>query len=84
MKVVEPIKASMHVPTALRHIADQIDRGDLEVPGDVGTLILNSEIFHIGKHIADDRAAMQAAWDCRWGIEQIMRGAMAGGENGNA
>ena len=77
MKKVEPIKASMHVPTALRRIADQIDRGDLDVPGDVGTLILNSEIFHIGRHIADDRAAMQTVWDCVFGVAKLMHGALA-------
>lgn len=80
MKKVEPIKASMNVPATLRRIADQIDRGELDVPGDVGTLILNSEIFHIGRHIADDRAAMQAAWDCLFGLAKLMRAALAAEE----
>lgn len=75
LKVLSPIKASINVPASLRLIADQIESGELNVPGDVGTLILNAEVFHIGRHISDERAAMQAVWDCTFAIAKLMRAA---------
>ena len=78
LEVLSPIKASINVPATLRLIADQIESGDLDVPGDVGTLILNTEVFHIGKHISDERAAMQVVWDCTFAIAKLMRATTEG------
>lgn len=71
---VHLIKDSLDIPATLRRIADRIEEGDL--PNTTATLILDSEVFHLGVCISDDAAACQTVFDCNYAVSLLMSGAI--------
>lgn len=64
---------NQHIPTGLRNIAEGIEDG--EYSGDDCTLIIGSDVFHLG--CSDDaQAATDAVFNMTLGIHKLMHPVM--------
>ena len=78
MSNVIPIAGMAHSPTALRNIADGIERGDFD--GSSVTVIAGPDVFHAGC-INDAQAAQEAIWNMTCGIHKLMYRPLSLGES---
>lgn len=71
------LKDSMHLPTALRNIADELEAGHYG-PTDQATVIFPgaSEVFHVGGRDAD--AGTSATLNMVCGLAKIAKGVLEG------
>jgi len=69
MGEVVPMAGSMDVPATLRHIADQIESG--EIQPDNCTVITGGNLYQLGSD-NDRAAASDALWNMEWGKTFLM------------
>lgn len=67
VKLLRP--AGQDIPTGLRNIADQIEKGEFR-PEHL-TLTGGNRVFHLGT-ISDQQAAVNAVWDMNIGLSMLM------------
>ena len=58
------------ISEGLRNIADDIDAGNL--PDDGCTLIIGTEVFHLGS-VSDEQAGADAVFNMTLGIHKLMK-----------
>lgn len=69
MKIVE-LKPSNNVSKTLRTIADQLDSGQIDHGETGATLIIGSEVFHMGTH-DDGDATVNAVFNMNIGLAKL-------------
>lgn len=69
MSNVTPLRPSQDIPTGLRNIADEIEKGDFK-PEHM-TLIAGNRVYHLGT-VSDQKAAVNAVWDMNIGLSRMM------------
>lgn len=79
MNVFE-IKPSNSIPDTLRNIADRVETGEIIQGGTGATLIINSEVFHMGTH-DDCDAAVNAVFNMNVGLQKITSAALGFNED---
>lgn len=67
------IKPCANASQALRNIADQMDRGEVDI--DNVTIVAGSEVFQCGD-FDDIRAVENAVWNLTFGIHKLMQPAI--------
>lgn len=65
------------IVTGLRNIIDGIERGDYEMGGATCTIVMGTNVFHLGD-IRNDIGVTNAVWNLNMGLHKLMLAANGG------